>query len=57
MSVTFTACLSNPPGLERRSRTKPLILIFSFWILFIDFIRPSSVCSVKEVILKYPMLS
>ena len=58
MSVTFTACVSKPPGLERTSRTYPIILLSGFdWIFYIASINPFSVCSKNEVILRYPTSS
>ena len=58
MSVTFTACVSKPPGLERTSKTYPIILLSGFdWIFFIASINPFSVCSLNEVILRYPTSS
>ena len=55
MSLTFTDWVKSPPGFDLTSSTYPSSLLSnSSFIDFIDFIKPDSVCSVKDVILRYP---
>ena len=48
MSLTFIDCVNKPPGFDLKSSMKPICLFSnSFFIDLIDFINPSSVCSVN----------